>query len=90
MALMADSKDNSKICDQETVGLDFDNGDELLQRQKGGTAADAQDMYRMGKRQQLRRDFRFITIVGFIMILQFSWESVLMSDCLLRFNLHID
>lgn len=76
---MADSKNISEVRDQETVGLDYDNGDELLQRQKGGTVADAQDMNRMGKRQQLRREFRFITIVGFIMILQFSWESVLMS-----------
>lgn len=75
---MDGSKDITEIYNQEATGLDYDNGDELLQRQKGGTAADAQDMYRMGKRQQLQRNFRFITIVGFIMILQFSWESVLM------------
>lgn len=75
---MDGSKEISDVHAQSVVAFDYDNGDELLQKQKGGTLADAQDMHRMGKRQQLQRNFRFITIVGFIMILQFSWESVLM------------
>ena len=72
---MDGSKDISEV---RVSGLDYDNGEEQVQKQKGGTVADAQDMYRMGKRQKLQRNFRFITIVGFVMILQFSWESVLM------------
>jgi choline transport protein len=72
---MNGSKD---ISDFHVSNLDFDNGEELIQKQKGGTPADARHMHRMGKRQELQRNFRFITIVGFIMILQFSWESVLM------------
>ncbi|RMZ91198.1 hypothetical protein DV736_g1556, partial [Chaetothyriales sp. CBS 134916] len=62
-----------------SLTFEFENSDEVLQAQKGGTVADAQDMHRMGKSQQLQRNFRFITIVGFIMILQFSWESVLIA-----------
>lgn len=43
-----------------------------------GTDKDAQDMTRMGKKQVLRRDFRFVSIVGFICILQNSWEGALL------------
>ncbi len=67
-----------EISEVHVHNLELDDGEEVLQKQKGGTAADARDMSRMGKRQQLQRNFRFITTVGFIMILQFSWESVLM------------
>lgn len=58
--------------------FDVDDGEEQVQKQKGGTAADAQDMSRMGKQQQLKRNFRFISIVGFIMLLQSTWESMLL------------
>lgn len=75
---MAAIKDISETHTEAVSSFDDNYGLEQLQLQKGGTAADAQDMYRMGKNQQLRRNFRFVTIVGFIMILQFSWESVLM------------
>ena len=39
-----------------------------LQDQKGGTRQDVHDMNRMGKRQELRRNFHFISIVGFVMV----------------------
>ena len=51
----------------------------LGQDLKGGTIDDNQDMSRMGKHQQLRRNFRFISIVGFIMVLQSTWESMLLA-----------
>lgn len=62
----------------------------------GGTASDAKDMQRMGKKQELRvnlghakvsklnlltscqRNFRLISIVGFVVILQSTWESALL------------
>ena len=75
---MNGSKQFSEIGAHEVSTFDYDNGEELVQKQKGGTAADAQDMSRMGKRQQLQRNFQFISIVGFVMILQSSWESVLL------------
>ena len=40
---------------------------------------DVDDMSRMGKRQELRRIFRFISIVGFITVLQSTWESILFA-----------
>lgn len=47
---------------------------------KGGTSADAADMSRMGKKQELRRNFKFVGIVGFVTILQATWENVLLSN----------
>ncbi|KAJ4079006.1 hypothetical protein NW769_015156 [Fusarium oxysporum] len=45
--------------------------------EKKGTAADRADMYRMGKTQETTRNFRFLSIFGFSMILMASWESSL-------------
>ncbi|EXA29495.1 hypothetical protein FOVG_19027 [Fusarium oxysporum f. sp. pisi HDV247] len=42
--------------------------------EKKGTAADRADMYRMGKTQEMTRNFRFLSIFGFSMILMASWE----------------
>ncbi|KAM6513953.1 hypothetical protein FALCPG4_015141 [Fusarium falciforme] len=42
--------------------------------EKRGNAADRADMYRMGKVQEMRRNFRFLSIFGFSMILMASWE----------------
>ena len=72
------SKEVSEIHNEAVSALEIDNGEEQIVIKKGGTVADVHDMYRMGKTQQLQRNFRFISIVGFVMILQFSWESVLM------------
>ncbi|GKU08632.1 hnm1-choline permease [Fusarium langsethiae] len=42
--------------------------------EKKGNAADRADMYRMGKTQEMTRNFRFLSIFGFSMILMASWE----------------
>ncbi|KAI6914234.1 hypothetical protein KC318_g893 [Hortaea werneckii] len=42
-----------------------------------GTAADARDMKIMGKTQVLRRNFRFITMLGFASTVMASWEVLL-------------
>ncbi|KAK4447119.1 putative amino-acid permease [Podospora aff. communis PSN243] len=42
-----------------------------------GTKLDKQDMWRMGKTQQLRRNFRFLSIFGFTMVLMQTWEAQL-------------
>ena len=63
----------SSASDEETTSLD------ALQDSKGGTVEDCRDMHRMGKSQQLRRNFRFVSIVGFVMVLQSTWESMLLA-----------
>ncbi|KAJ0109741.1 hypothetical protein J7T55_004290 [Diaporthe amygdali] len=45
--------------------------------EKTGTAEDRADMFRMGKVQELRRNFRFTSILAFTMILVASWECTL-------------
>ncbi|KAI6844151.1 hypothetical protein KC340_g2382 [Hortaea werneckii] len=44
-----------------------------------GTAADARDMKILGKTQVLRRNFRFITMLGFASTVMASWEVLLVS-----------
>ncbi|KAK7427304.1 hypothetical protein QQZ08_006241 [Neonectria magnoliae] len=48
--------------------------------EKRGNAADRADMYRMGKLQEMRRNFRFLSIFGFSMILMASWEFSLRNS----------
>lgn len=45
--------------------------------EKEGTTADVHDMARMGKRQETRRNFRHITILGFCMVILSTWEAIL-------------
>jgi hypothetical protein len=45
--------------------------------EKKGTRNDQKDMQRMGKSQELRRNFRFVSIFGYSMILMATWETVL-------------
>ncbi|KAM0721382.1 hypothetical protein Q7P37_002306 [Cladosporium fusiforme] len=42
---------------------------------KHGTSADQQDMARLGKTQETKRNFRFLTIFGFTMVLMATWEA---------------
>ncbi|KAL8923385.1 MAG: hypothetical protein Q9208_004655 [Pyrenodesmia sp. 3 TL-2023] len=72
-----DSKLRTNVETKSVDSPDFAYEDGL-QPQKGSTHNDVLDMSRMGKRQELQRNFRFLSIVGFIMILQSSWESTLL------------
>lgn len=49
---------------------------ERLHDQKLGNEHDQWGMVRMGKRQELRREFQFFSIWGFAVILGCSWEYV--------------
>lgn len=57
-------------------------GDELSDQDVGnvqevGTKSDRMDMWRMGKKQEFRRGFHFLSIFGFIMVLMATWEAQL-------------
>ncbi|KAJ4370130.1 hypothetical protein N0V86_008866 [Didymella sp. IMI 355093] len=45
--------------------------------EKKGTASDQRDMLRMGKQQELRRNFGLVSIFGYSMILMATWENTL-------------
>ena len=73
-------KSNAQIIKVESASTSNNEENEItVQEQKGGTRHDVYNMSRMGKRQELRRNFRFISIVGFVMVLQSTWESVLLA-----------
>lgn len=42
--------------------------------------ADRHDMQRLGRVQEVRRRFRFFSIVGYMVILASTWESVLINS----------
>jgi choline transport protein len=46
---------------------------------KAGTAADQQNMERLGKTQELRRNFRLISVLGFTAVLMCTWEAILFT-----------
>jgi choline transport protein len=45
---------------------------------KQGNANDRADMYRMGKKQELSRGFRLVSIFSFSTILMSTWEAQFM------------
>ncbi|WPH02746.1 putative amino-acid permease [Acrodontium crateriforme] len=49
---------------------------------KHGNSADQRDMARMGKIQEMRRNFKTLTMFGFSTILMCSWESLLSTAAL--------
>ncbi|KAK3117303.1 hypothetical protein LTR53_001484 [Teratosphaeriaceae sp. CCFEE 6253] len=63
-----------------SIEEDGSDGGKTAVAQKGGTASDEREMQRMGKLQELRRSFKFIGIVGFVTILQATWESTLLAN----------
>lgn len=61
---------------------DWDNDaavDLQLATQHGGSRADARDMLRMGKKQEFKRNFSFLSALGFVSIYMATWEFVLVS-----------
>ncbi|PYH88707.1 amino acid transporter [Aspergillus ellipticus CBS 707.79] len=47
---------------------------------KGGTTQDGQDMWRVGRDQELNRNFRFLSVLGFSAVLMCTWEAVLFGS----------
>ncbi|QMW44280.1 hypothetical protein G4B11_007700 [Aspergillus flavus] len=45
---------------------------------KHGTVQDMMDMWRVGRDQELNRNFRFLSVLGFSAVLMCTWEAVLL------------
>jgi hypothetical protein len=56
---------------------DSESQEDVVVSEKKGTHDDQKDMHRMGKTQELRRNFRFVSIFGYSMILMATWETAL-------------
>jgi choline transport protein len=73
---MSDPSKNA-ILYREQTDLDSPPDDVFASSEKVGTRADIMSMWRLGKKQELLRNFRFVSIFGFSMILMASWEIML-------------
>lgn len=52
----------------------------ILELEGTGTNNDKRDMVRMGKTQELRRNFRTPTIFAFAMVLMATWETMITAN----------
>jgi choline transport protein len=57
--------------------FDEDESEEYHEAIRGHTRADRADMDRMGKVQELRRNYRPLSALAFTVILQGTWEVLL-------------
>jgi hypothetical protein len=71
---MSDLKTDAAVLAQPR---DSDSHEGAIISEKKGTNGDQRDMYRMGKQQELRRNFRFASIFGYSMVLMATWENIL-------------
>jgi choline transport protein len=65
------SQPGSRMIDDEM------DGDTYHDSLRGHTQADRADMYRMGKVQELRRNYRPLSALAFTVILQGTWEVLM-------------
>ncbi|KAH8693565.1 amino acid/polyamine transporter I [Talaromyces proteolyticus] len=76
MPLITELSDNESVNAASKSPIDRDgDGDDL-----GASGADMQDMRRMGKTQELKRDFRPLAALSFSAVLQATWEFILISN----------
>lgn len=74
----ADASLETKELPVEHHGDVDDDGDPLAPRMEGYTKNDRQDMRRMGKTQELMRNFRRLSAFSFTVMLTATWEYLLM------------
>ncbi|KMP04648.1 hypothetical protein CIRG_04329 [Coccidioides immitis RMSCC 2394] len=63
-----------------SVPVDDETQDDSIAKESGGTWQDKKDMWRAGVHQELNRNFRFFTILGFATVLMATWESVMFGS----------
>lgn len=71
---MADVK-AADMCPPPRDSTSVESQENAHMSEKKGTLDDQKDMQRMGKTQELRRNFRFVSIFGYSMILMATWET---------------
>ncbi|GAB7353911.1 hypothetical protein MBLNU459_g4257t1 [Dothideomycetes sp. NU459] len=63
-----------------SVAVNKDGSDQFDEGVKGMTHNDRRDMRRMGKKQELRRNFRTVSTIGFTTCVMGTWEILLTSN----------
>ncbi|KAE8842000.1 hypothetical protein HRS9139_01297 [Pyrenophora teres f. teres] len=78
MAIFKDSKPRVSV-EEYDVGSNSPQDAERMQVGAfGGANHDASDMHRIGKKQELRRNFRLVSMIAFVVMLQSTWENTLL------------
>ena len=52
---------------------------QAVESEKYDPEHDVRDMRRLGRRQEVKRRFRFFSIIGYMVILASTWESALVT-----------
>ena len=89
MAVMASSHqrtaiENTELKGYRTTASEDDNGSPVYDEYDttghwGNTMSDEQDMARLGKKQEFKRNFSFLSALGFVSVYMATWEFVLVS-----------
>ncbi|KAI5363879.1 putative amino acid/polyamine transporter I [Septoria linicola] len=72
-------KGNSKDWSNEDHGSPIFDDYDVADSPWGNTNTDEQDMQRLGKKQEFKRNFSFLSALGFVSVYMASWEFVLVS-----------
>ncbi|CAK1367398.1 putative amino-acid permease [Cercospora beticola] len=72
-------KNSSKSGDDDEHGSPIYDEYDLSDSRWGNTISDDQDMHRLGKKQEFKRNFSFLSALGFVSVYMASWEFVLVS-----------
>lgn len=76
-AFSTNADDVNELPDSLEQELGTDDNEKL------GTDWDQRGMARIGKKQELRRQFQFVSITGYSVILGCSWEFAMMYVCMI-------
>ncbi|CAO2648275.1 Nn.00g075420.m01.CDS01 [Neocucurbitaria sp. VM-36] len=77
---MAQQSDKAEAVAANSAEVAENSAENARLIEKKGTVRDQRDMQRMGKMQELWRNFCFVTIFGFTMVLIATWEAQLSAN----------
>lgn len=70
----------SKVDAHDNSGTpSYDEHHEAGHGQWGDTSHDIRDMLRMGKKQEFKRNFSFLSAIGFVSVYMATWEYAILS-----------
>lgn len=85
-SLQRSSDDNTDLKGDNTIQVSGENGGSPIDdkydsadQRWGNTISDERDMARLGKKQEFKRNFSFLSALGFVSVYMATWEFVLVS-----------
>ncbi|QKX54036.1 uncharacterized protein TRUGW13939_01119 [Talaromyces rugulosus] len=75
-----DSLTSSQTLGPSDMLLASEKRPDKVSSKMAGTSHDQEDMLRIGREQELNRNFRFLSVLGFTAVLMCTWEAVLFGS----------